>query len=46
MTENREMISKPKLLIIYTGGTIGMINDPKSGHLVSFDFDHIYLQVP
>lgn len=46
MTENREMINKPKLLIIYTGGTIGMINDPKSGHLVSFDFDHIYLQVP
>ena len=40
------MTNKPKLLIIYTGGTIGMINDPKTGHLVSFDFDHIYQQVP
>ena len=40
------MTNKPKLLIIYTGGTIGMINDPKTGHLISFDFDHIYQQVP
>ena len=40
------MTSKPKLLIIYTGGTIGMINDPKTGQLISFDFDHIYHQVP
>lgn len=40
------MSNKPKLLIIYTGGTIGMINDPKTGELISFDFDHIYLHVP
>lgn len=40
------MNSKPKLLIIYTGGTIGMINDPKTGQLISFDFNHIYEHVP
>lgn len=40
------MTEKPKLLIIYTGGTIGMINDPKTGQLISFDFDHIYQHVP
>lgn len=37
---------KQKVLIIYTGGTIGMINDPKTGHLISFDFKHIYQHVP
>lgn len=40
------MEQKPKLLIIYTGGTIGMINDPKTGQLISFDFNHIYEHVP
>jgi L-asparaginase len=40
------MTNKPKLLIIYTGGTIGMINDPKTGQLISFDFNHIYKHVP
>ena len=40
------MSSKSKVLIIYTGGTIGMINDPKTGHLISFDFKHIYHHVP
>jgi L-asparaginase len=35
-----------KVLIVYTGGTIGMIEDPKTGILKSFDFDHIYQQVP
>ena len=37
---------KQKVLIVYTGGTIGMINDPKTGHLISFDFKHIYQHVP
>lgn len=37
---------KPKVLIIYTGGTIGMINDPETGQLKSFDFNHIYKHVP
>ncbi len=40
------MQQKPKLLIVYTGGTIGMINDPKTGQLISFDFNHIYHHVP
>ncbi len=40
------MKKKPKVLIIYTGGTIGMINDPETGLLKSFDFNHIYKHVP
>lgn len=34
------------ILIIYTGGTIGMVNDPESGSWTPFDFDHILEQVP
>ncbi|NVK65292.1 MAG: asparaginase [Flavobacteriales bacterium] len=37
---------KPSVLIIYTGGTIGMINDPETGELKSFDFDLIDQHVP
>lgn len=37
---------KPKVLIIYTGGTIGMINDPVTGELKSFDFNLIDQHVP
>jgi L-asparaginase len=40
------MKDKPKLLIIYTGGTIGMVNDPKTGQLISFDFNHMYQHIP
>ncbi len=36
----------PKVLIIYTGGTIGMINDPETGALKPFDFEHLYKSVP
>lgn len=36
----------PKVLIIYTGGTIGMINDSETGALKPFDFDHLYKSVP
>jgi L-asparaginase len=36
----------PKVLIIYTGGTIGMVNDPSSGTLTAFNFDHLYQQIP
>jgi L-asparaginase len=35
------VVSKPKILIVYTGGTIGMIKDPETGQLKSFDFNHI-----
>jgi L-asparaginase len=40
------MINKSKVLIIYTGGTIGMVIDPKSERLFSFDFKHIFHHVP
>lgn len=40
------MQNKSSILLIYTGGTIGMINDPISGELKSFDFKHMYDQVP
>ncbi|MGE4289878.1 MAG: asparaginase [Salinivirgaceae bacterium] len=38
--------SGTSILIIYTGGTIGMINDPETGSLAPFDFNHILHQVP
>lgn len=34
------------ILIIYTGGTIGMVHEPATGALVPFDFTHISDQVP
>ena len=34
------------ILIVYTGGTIGMILDPASGTLAPFDFNQIEKQVP
>ncbi len=36
----------PSVLIIYTGGTIGMVQNPSTGALTPFDFDHILKQVP
>ncbi len=35
-----------KILIIYTGGTIGMIKDAETGHLINVDFNHIDDHVP
>ena len=35
-----------KILIIYTGGTIGMVNDPETKTLVPFDFENIAKNVP
>lgn len=37
---------RPKLLIIYTGGTIGMIENPDTRTLEPFDFDHLMDNVP
>lgn len=37
---------RPKILMIYTGGTIGMIENPVSGALEPFDFDHLIDNVP
>lgn len=34
------------VLIIYTGGTIGMVTDPKTGMLIPFNFDQIKDHVP
>ena len=40
------MDMKPKILIIYTGGTIGMIEDPETKALKPFDFTHLIDNVP
>lgn len=36
----------PTLLIIYTGGTIGMKRDPKNGSLIPLPFNHIMDEIP
>ena len=38
--------SETSILIIYTGGTIGMVHDPVSGSLIPIDFQHITDHVP
>ncbi|MFN3530350.1 MAG: asparaginase [Bacteroidia bacterium] len=35
-----------RILLIYTGGTIGMIREPESGQLRPFNLDQILAQVP
>ncbi len=37
---------QPEVLVIYTGGTIGMVHDHQTGELKAFDFKHIYSHVP
>lgn len=37
---------KTSVLVIYTGGTIGMTKDQRTGALVPFDFGNIYEQMP
>ena len=39
-------MKKPRILIVYTGGTIGMIEDPKAKTLKPFDFSHLMENVP
>lgn len=36
----------PSVLLIYTGGTIGMIENPETGALENFNFDHLMSHVP
>ncbi|WP_298073156.1 asparaginase [uncultured Bacteroides sp.] len=36
----------PSVLLIYTGGTIGMIENPETGALENFDFDRLLKHVP
>lgn len=37
---------KSRVLLLYTGGTIGMVADKETGLLKSFDFQHLYDMVP
>ena len=37
---------RPRILIIYTGGTIGMIEDPETRTLRPFNFNHLIDNVP
>lgn len=46
MDENAKDTSKPRILIIYTGGTIGMIENAETHSLEPFDFDHLIDNVP
>ena len=39
-------INCPSVLLIYTGGTIGMIENPETGALENFNFDHLLKHVP
>mgnify|MGYP002624555754 CR=1 FL=1 len=39
-------MSASKVLLIYTGGTIGMNRNPATGALEPFDFDHLLGRVP
>lgn len=40
------MQSKPNILLIYTGGTIGMMKDFKSGALKAFNFKKLLEKIP
>jgi L-asparaginase len=40
------MQSKTSILVIYTGGTIGMIKDKETGALRPFDFGNLYRLMP
>lgn len=35
-----------KILLIYTGGTIGMVHDANSGSYIPFDFENLQAQIP
>ena len=39
-------MTRPKILLIYTGGTIGMIEEPTTKSLKPFDFTHLIDNVP
>ena len=40
------MTNKPRILIVYTGGTIGMVKDYKTKALKAFDFSQIIQKIP
>lgn len=39
-------MSRPRVLLIYTGGTIGMVADARTGALKAVNLDHLEEQVP
>ncbi|MBT8288405.1 MAG: asparaginase [Flavobacteriaceae bacterium] len=39
-------MSAPNILIVYTGGTIGMIKDSETGILKAFNFDNLLKKIP
>lgn len=41
-----DMGDRPRILIIYTGGTIGMMEDASTGALRPFDFSHLREKLP
>ena len=44
--KNKKDDASASLLLIYTGGTLGMVHDQVSGTLVPFDFEQILSQIP
>lgn len=44
--ENASYKPRRRLLLIYTGGTIGMIRNPETGMLETFNLDHLRKHVP
>lgn len=40
------MANKPNVLLIYTGGTIGMVKDFKTNTLKAFNFDNLLVRIP
>lgn len=44
--KNDTMTIKPKILLLYTGGTIGMIKDYETNALKAFDFSQILEKIP
>lgn len=40
------MIKQPHILLIYTGGTIGMVKDVETGALKAFDFNSLLVKIP
>ena len=39
-------MNKPSILLIYTGGTIGMVKDINTGALKAFDFNNLLKRIP
>lgn len=39
-------MKKVSILLIYTGGTIGMVQNARTGALESFNFEHLMQQIP